>query len=107
MLPLKSPNSGSPQKYARTLLHQLFSTEELGTGILYTSAKSRRSPLEDRVKVLFGKHHSLSSHSERLIADIMQSQTQAIKEQYIDVQRQSCPNDCGMLSIAYATHLYM
>ena len=55
MLALKSPNSGSPQKYARTLLHQLFQTEELGTGILYASAKSQRSPLVDRVKVLFGK----------------------------------------------------
>lgn len=48
---------------------------------------------------------SLSTHSRRLVADILQTQENAIKIQYMDTQWQSGGADCGLFALAFAASL--
>ena len=57
------------------------------------------------VNVYDSLHGTLSSRSQRLVADIVQSREHAIKVQYIDVQWQSGASDCGLFALAFATSL--
>ncbi len=57
------------------------------------------------INVFDSLHGKLSPHTERLVADILQSQDRAIRVNYIDVQWQSGVNDCGLFALAFATSL--
>ena len=50
-------------------------------------------------------HGRLDTHTQKIIADLIQSKQKHIEVHYHDVQWQSGPNDCGLFSIAFATSI--
>ena len=57
------------------------------------------------VNVYDSLFHDLSPSSEQQIASIMNTQYNQLKVDFIDAQRQSGPDDCGLFAIAFATTL--
>ena len=57
------------------------------------------------VNVYNSLHGSLDTHTQKLVADLMQSQKKHIEVRYADVQWQSRVNDCGLFAIAFATSI--
>ncbi len=57
------------------------------------------------INVFDSLHGKLSPHTERLVADILQSQDCAIRVNCINVQWQSGVNDCGLFALAFAASL--
>ena len=47
----------------------------------------------------------VSRHTQKLIADLMQSKSMAITIEYVEVQKQKGSNDCGPLALAFVTSI--
>ena len=57
------------------------------------------------IDVCDSMHLRLSSHTKKLVADLMQSQSEEITIRYQAVQWQSGGSDCGLFAVAFATSL--
>jgi len=57
------------------------------------------------VNVYDSLHWKLSSHTKKVLADLMRTEDKAITVNYTDVQWQSGASDCGLFALAFATSL--